>query len=590
MESPSVLIAGAGPAGLVLALSLLQNGISVRIIERDLAYHVGQRGAGVMPRSLELYNLLGVLPDVFDNSAAALPMRSYEMPGGREPVKTWRMSSIDEPTPAVPWPNAVMIAQDRTEAILRSHLRSFSCAVELGTRLLNFEQSSEYVDARIVKVVEGNEVHETVRARWLVGADGAHSIVRKELGLSFLGETRSERFVIADVHLQGLDMHVSLISVIARIICMDLYSFFPPFFQHIHVFGGGPSGVILIWPSERKDGDLMTVYINGPDADYEKFASDHDAFRAYVNEKLRRADIVLGDFTWLTDYRPSVRMVETFQQGRIFLAGGLTDAAHVHSLGLNTSIQDSPILAIDYQFNLAWKLALVEKHLAPRELLSTYTQERLPVVAEVLNLTTVLLQKTMTAGKGDNSPWKRDETLGQLGINYRWSPIVVDKRAAALSQPSKSVSMSPYGVQDMEAICAGDRAPDAPELLDVEKNGTTSLFRIFGPSYHTILCFSATPVPLSKLTPLLKQYPPGLMRLFSVVQLGADPSTFVNSENGVLYDTKGHAYRNYSVTMDVPTLVVVRPDGMIGAIVTEEHGLMTYLEKVFVGLELLRGK
>ncbi|KAH7925393.1 hypothetical protein BV22DRAFT_1129057 [Leucogyrophana mollusca] len=551
-HSRTVLVIGAGPSGLVLALSLLKNGVSVRIIEKDYATHVGQRGAGVMPRSLELYNLLGILPDILESSAASLPMQSYELPGGTEPLKTWRMSPIEEPTSGTPWPNAAMIAQARTVTILRSHLHAFACDVELGTRLVSFDQKADHVVANLAKMIDGTEVMETVKVGWLVGADGAHSTVRKQLGLPFIGETRNERFVIADVHLQGLDMH------------------------HLHLFGGGPSGTILIWPSEIKSGNLMTVYIVGGDVDYEKLSSDYDAFKEYFHAKMGRPDIVLGECTWVTDYRPSIRMVDRFQDGRIFIVG---DAGHVHPLtggqGLNTSIQDS--------FNLAWKLALVAKGQASPDLLLSYTEERLPVIAEVLNISTAILNKTSTAAKGDHDHWKRGGPLSQLGVNYRWSSIVVDQRARALDpqigEEHSSGANDSYGMHSDTVVHAGDRAPDASCLVNTLTKEEKTLFQLFGVSFHTAVFFSVSGGEDSRLRESLTRYPAEALHRITILSSLGDHVDLVSLGAEVFYDSQGHAYRNYA-TGDTSTIIIVRPDGMVGAIVHDEVGLDKYFQAI----------
>ncbi|KAF5381232.1 hypothetical protein D9757_007843 [Collybiopsis confluens] len=587
MQTPPVLIVGAGPSGLVLALSLLQNGVHVRIIEKDSFYHLGQRGAGVMPRTLELYNFLGILPEIFEHSADALPMQNFEIPGGKVPLKKWRMVPVEEPTPAVPWPNVTIIGQDKAESILRDAIQSFGVQVELGTRLVSFVQNNDYVEATLSKLVNGQEIVETTQVKWLIGADGGRSTVRKQLALGFLGESRTvnraERTIIADVHVTGLDM------------------------DSLHLFGGDESGIctlpiwfvhrVLIWPTERKDSNIMTVYARGPDADYEAMAKDYSAFKSYVEAKLGRPDIVLGKSTWLTDFSPNIRMVDKFQVDRVFLTG---DAAHVHSLtggqGLNTSIQDS--------FNLGWKLALVHKGLSPRSLLQSYTQERLPVVVKMLNITTTLLEKYHTTTT-DHSGWKRGGSLGQLGVNYRWSEVVVDGRVKAVGVNAEN-EKNAYGISNAESISgteevenmiqnilrAGDRAPDAPELELVDNSmdlhTKTSLFKLYGTSWHTVLIFS--PFPEVKVQGVLGKYSSELFHVFRVVL----PSKGDNGSDGTghyakaLVDTQGYVHKHFGVgaarindDQSNAAVVVVRPDGMIGAITLNEDDLKKYCNLVF---------
>ena len=98
------------------------------------------------------------------------------------------------------------MGQDRHEAILRQHLAKYNIHVELGTELTSFEQTEDHVSAILSKTVDGNRVEEIAEFKWLVGADGASSMVRKTLGLSFLGESRqAENFVIGDIYIKDLE-------------------------------------------------------------------------------------------------------------------------------------------------------------------------------------------------------------------------------------------------------------------------------------------------------------------------------------------------------------------------------------------------
>ncbi|KIM82983.1 hypothetical protein PILCRDRAFT_53725, partial [Piloderma croceum F 1598] len=143
---------GAGPSGLVAALTLLQNGISVRIIAKESKQRIGQRGSTIQasdhplpcPRSIELCRYLGILEDMQDQGAQAPFMRKYKA-GSREPFKTLEMDPLLEPLPDRPYRNALIIGQNVTEAILRSHIEKYSCHVELSTRLESFEQQSDHV-------------------------------------------------------------------------------------------------------------------------------------------------------------------------------------------------------------------------------------------------------------------------------------------------------------------------------------------------------------------------------------------------------------------------------------------------------------
>ncbi|KAF8712019.1 hypothetical protein AX14_013154 [Amanita brunnescens Koide BX004] len=145
--------------------------------------------------------------------------------------------------------------------------------------------------------------------------------------------------------------------------------------------------------------------------------------------------------------------------------------------GLNTCVQDS--------LNLVWKLSLVHKGLSAPTLLDSYDSERLPVIAEMLNITTGILNKVQASGSLENS-MHREQKLTMLGVNYRWSPIVID-------EITKAGPVDAYRALDESTLVAGDRAPDAPGLTVVKADAEvaeTRLFDLFKATYHTVLVFS----------------------------------------------------------------------------------------------------
>jgi len=243
-----------------------------------------------------------------------------------------------------------------------------------------------------------------------------------------------------------------------------------------------------------------------------------------------------------------------------------SDAAHVHSptgaQGLNSSVQDA--------FNLSWKLALVlNNHVSPpksHHLLDSYTAERLPVIAEMLSQTTALLNQTLQAKKDDIKPWARGGVLKQLGVNYRGSPIVLDERMGG------ALKGSPYSNDDGR-ICAGDRSPDAPGLIN-SSGEQTRLFDMFKPWLHTVLIFGddlASPVLRA-----LRRFPEKTIQAFCIVP--TDPPSHIDT---VLEDRDGHAYTAYAVDRTCNTVVVVRPDGMIGTIAFSVEGTERYFDGIF---------
>jgi 2-polyprenyl-6-methoxyphenol hydroxylase-like FAD-dependent oxidoreductase len=364
-----VLISGAGPTGLTLAIDLARRGVAVRVVDKATEYFAGSRGDGLQPRTLEVFDDLGVLDPVL---AAGAPQAATRVHLDGQFVMERRMSPLQEVTPDVPYPNPWVLGQAQTEGILRNRLAQFGVPVELATELIGFEADADGVTATL-------STGEVIRAAYLVGADGGGSFVRKSLGIAFEGSTdESVRMLLGDVVAEELD---------------PAYGYW---FARAAEF---LSGVML---SPLPGTDLFQFA--APLADGETSAS-----LASLQGKLdaRAAGVRLAKLSWSTVWRPNVRLAKRFRAGRVFLAG---DAAHVHpptgGQGLNTGIQDA--------YNLGWKLAE-----GSPELLDSYETERRPVAARVLGISTELLHK-YTEGAADAH--ERGADTRQLDISYRHRP------------------------------------------------------------------------------------------------------------------------------------------------------------------------
>ncbi|WP_228536431.1 FAD-dependent monooxygenase [Nocardia sp. XZ_19_231] len=197
--SEQVLVAGAGPTGLTLAIDLARRGVDVRIVDRADSPFQGSRGDGLQPRTLEVFDDLGVVDAVLAAGRELPVMRAYfagVFVGER------RMAEPVEPTPDVPYPNAWVLGQSDTEAILRARLAELGVTVEFGTALADFTQD----DTGVTATLHRDGTPETVRASYLVGADGGASAVRKRLGIAFDGSTDdSIKMLLGDVRADSLD-------------------------------------------------------------------------------------------------------------------------------------------------------------------------------------------------------------------------------------------------------------------------------------------------------------------------------------------------------------------------------------------------
>lgn len=395
----SVMVVGAGPTGLTLALDLARRGVSCRIVDKATEFSRGSRGRGMQPRTQEVMDDLGLIEAVHAHGSAYPPMRAYQ---GDQVVWEGVMSEYTEPSADVPYPNPWMIPQWRTAQLLRERLAEFGVKVELDVELTGFVQD----DDGVTVTLNGSE---QVRVAYLVGADGGRGPTRRLLGVPFEGATSEDiRVVVADVQVDGLDR------------------------DHWHLWrpsAVNPQAPIGLCPMGGTDYFQLAIPLPTRDL------STLDEVAAYFVEQTGRSDIRLHDLTWLTEWRPNTRMATRFRVGRVFLAG---DAAHVHpptgGQGMNTGVQDA--------YNLGWKLGAVLAG-APSELLDTYEQERLPVAAHVLGLSDRLLAAGM-ADRGDSVAARRGQEERQLGITYAGGPLAVDDRA----EPG--------------SVRAGDRAPNAP--------------------------------------------------------------------------------------------------------------------------------
>ena len=229
-----------------------------------------------------------------------------------------------------------------------------------------------------------------------------------------------------------------------------------------------------------------------------------------------------------------------------------------------------------HQFNLGWKLALVEKGLAGMSLLETYNAERLPVISEMLDMTTAILNHAMKTGNTAN---QRSPIVFMLGIHCRFSSIVLDEFATQVERKS----INAYGVLDENHLEAGDRAPDAPKLLHVQtgESDVRTLFGIYRPWYHTVLIFAPSPIDATPILAALEPCDKSVVRSAVILPSSSLATPFVTPADLVLVDQEGHAYSAYLVEAGQTKVFVIRPDGVIGAIVHGAEGVKKYFSRIF---------
>ena len=181
-----VLIVGAGPTGLTLACDLARRGVNFRIVDKIATYFAGSRGKGLQPRSLEVFDDLGIVEEIIANGRFHLPFRGYD---GSTVLGDVDMHADRQPSPEVPYASVLIIPQWRVEELLRKRLAGWGAQVELATELLNLEQNAERVTATLL--CDGEQ--QQVTAQYVVAADGGRSFVRKHLNVGFEGEDLDRR-------------------------------------------------------------------------------------------------------------------------------------------------------------------------------------------------------------------------------------------------------------------------------------------------------------------------------------------------------------------------------------------------------------
>jgi 2-polyprenyl-6-methoxyphenol hydroxylase-like FAD-dependent oxidoreductase len=333
-KSVDVLVAGAGPTGLVLALWLARSGLSVRIVDKAPEPGTTSRALAVQARTLEFYRQLGIAEDAVGRGvkmeAANLWVRGE---------KAARLAIGDIGQGVSPFPFVLVLPQDEHERMLIEHLEAAGVEVERPVELLGFEEGAETVQARL-KRANGRE--EVCEARWICGCDGARSVMRSQLHSGFSGGTYAQLFYVADVKAKGpvvdKELHIALDEA-------DFLAVFPL----------------------KADGTCRLVGAVRQDAEGRQGELRWQDVSSAIVERL---GIEVQKVNWFSTYHVHHRVAGSFRQGRAFLLG---DAAHIHSpaggQGMNTGIGDA--------INLGWKLAAVARGRADPKLLDTYEPERI---------------------------------------------------------------------------------------------------------------------------------------------------------------------------------------------------------------------
>ncbi|WP_167131572.1 FAD-dependent monooxygenase [Paramicrobacterium chengjingii] len=436
-----VLLIGAGPTGLTLAVELARRRVDHVLIDREVGSAIGSRGKGLQPRSLEVLDDLGVLDTIIANSTSSMGLRLYQ---GTQQEFELSTTGTAKTKPGVPHPDLLVLPEWRVEQVLHDLLCEFGGRVERRAELADIEQEESSV---LATLVDGRRI----RARYLVGCDGGRSTVRRLLGAPMLGQTHADQyFLVGDVKVDGLDDTVS------------------------HAWFGEDGSYLALAPLPNADGawQYQANVLLGPDGVAPE--PTLEIFNELFYHRSGRQDVILSEPTWLSGYRFNTRMVANYRFGRVFLAG---DAAHVHTpaggQGMNTGIQDA--------YNLGWKMAATLTG-ASEILLDSYELERIPVAKKVL----------ASSARGFDSMFSqrgirrliRDHLIFPLVRR----PAITSKLLAKTNQLDISYRQSPLTVGTPGfGPRPGDRAPDA--RLTASDDTPARLFDVLRGTHWTLLGF-----------------------------------------------------------------------------------------------------
>ena len=356
---PRILVVGAGPTGLVLALCLARRGVAVRIIDQADGPGLASRAMVVHARTLEFYRQLGFARQVQD---LGIPIHALHLRDHGHDTASVALGDIG--AGLSPYPFVLSFPQDQHEGLLVDQLRAAGVEVEWNTALEHFVQDEWGVRATLLQGEPADGLRTNTSVAYLCGCDGAHSRTRHALGIDFSGGTYDHLYYVADVHTSSANR-----DIVAH---LDANSFT----LMLPVRAAGMQRLIGIVPQAGSaDANANTIF---------------DDVRPQVESML---GIAVEQVNWFSTYRVPHRVAARFRHNRCFVAG---DAAHVHSpaggQGMNTGIGDA--------VNLAWKLAQVLQGRANTALLDTYEDERIAFARKLVTTTDRAFQLIVAQGAG----------------------------------------------------------------------------------------------------------------------------------------------------------------------------------------------
>ncbi len=342
MNPVDVLIIGAGPTGLTLAIECMRYGLSCRIIDQAEGLSIYSKAIAIQARTLEIFQRIGI-HELF--LASGIQIKGANIHFSHKNCIYLNLQDIPSPFSYV-----LSLEQSKTEQILINYLRELGCAVEHSTCFISYEEKEGFIFAQTNKDV--------IQAKYLIGCDGSHSHVRHILGCAFQGKTFTDIFSLADVEIAWNRPHNELQTFLGTEEVMAAFPL-PEKNRFRLVFRLNRFLNHKRYNNSREDGTVRSDEIALPTLlEIEQLLAFHT-----------QENVSLSNPRWIANFHINSRLSNRYRKNNVFLAG---DAAHVYSpvggQGMNTGIQDA--------FNLAWKIAYTHQKVIKSSLLDTYEKER----------------------------------------------------------------------------------------------------------------------------------------------------------------------------------------------------------------------
>jgi 2-polyprenyl-6-methoxyphenol hydroxylase-like FAD-dependent oxidoreductase len=557
-----VLILGAGPVGLTLANELLRHGVRPRLVDKAPGIREVSKAMILHVRTQEVLDKVGIAAQA---RAQAQPLTEVVVHAYGKHLGSWNLDGIDSP-----YPHPLIIGQNRTQHLLLDRLQAAGGDVQWNCEGTSFTMDSEGVTTTLMHTDPASNIttQSVVRSRWIVGAEGSNSLVRKTMGISFEGERYAgEQFVQADCRIRW------------ALPAGRSYLFLTPMgYLMVIEFQDGLVRIFISLPDDRANGASAAAAVQQLGA---AEATNEEPTLDEIAQHLARLTgfpCALTDPRWMARYRTSHRCADRFSQDRAFLAG---DAGHVHvpigGQGMNTGIQDA--------FNLGWKLAGAARGTLKPNVLDSYQAERNPVAQSLIRGTdfayTGILHPSELRQRAarmigpflirsERVQQYMRETLEELSITYPDSVLNLDLGGSSGPKP-------------------GERALDTV-LQRAADLTTTTLNDLTRRTEWTLLIFAglgqalASIDSVSDLAQAVRDCAGGCVRSVLVWPYAEVAAEALVDE--IVLDVLHLAHGRYGVSS--PAFFLLRPDSVVAArgalSLSQQQTLVRHLGTVFEGV------